>query len=276
MRTVPVALGALLVAVAVAAAGPALTPDQQLVAGIVEARTASRAALRGLARPTPDRRAKASADLLRALAALDKAAKVSPRAVGALETPSVRKGLRDAASLERRARADIGHKRYAAARAKITTALALNTRALTDFGVPLARDFATFAVNQDTSDVPGFADYSALTATVASEVVEIIIGAADRTTANAGEQRGSTTSASARLPITKMSIYTMTEPNGAFAGGWCSLARGLITCPLPQPMRDDQRFTLAFGPKLPRGTEILVKFRTASGKRSYTVLTTRR
>ena len=65
------------------------------------------------------------------------------------------------------------------------------------------------------------------------------------------------------------------EPNGEFAGGWCDLAGGLITCPLDQPMRSDQRFTIAFGPKLPRGTKLLVKFHGQDDRRSYFVLSTR-
>jgi len=34
-------------------------------------------------------------------------------------------------------------------------------------------------------------------------------------------------------------------------------------------------FTIAFGPKLPKGTKLLVKFRSATGDRSYAVTATR-
>jgi hypothetical protein len=37
----------------------------------------------------------------------------------------------------------------------------------------------------------------------------------------------------------------------------------------------DRIFTIAFGPKLEKGTRLLVKFRSASGDRSYAVLATR-
>lgn len=222
-------------------------------------------------KPTPERVAKARADLNRALAALVKATAASPHAVGALETPSVRNGLREAASLVKRARDDVNQGRYAAARAKITKGIGLHTRALTDFGVPLRKDFPTFVVNQSLKNVPGFEGYSALTATVGTFVEEVVIGAANRETANAGEG-GSSLLASKQLPITQMSQYMMIEPNGEFLGGWCELRRGLIMCPLDVPMRSDQRFTIAFGPKLPRGTEVLVKFRAADEGRSYFVL----
>ena len=257
------------------AAAPQLTADQQLVAGLRAARAASRSALRNLAQPSLARTTRASADLLRALAALDTATRIAPRAVGAIETPSVRTGLRGAATLSRDARSDIEHGRYAAARAKISKALILKTSALADFGVPLAKEFPTFAVNRSLRYVHGFEDYSALTATVGAEVSEIIIGGANRITANAGEPRGRSATTATQLPITKMSEFLVSEPNGEAAGGWCSLSDGLITCMLIPAMRTDERFTIAFGPKPARGTKVLVKFRTASGGRAYYVLTLR-
>ena len=50
-------------------------------------------------------------------------------------------------------RADVGGKRYAAARAKIKRAIALTTAARTDFGVPLSKDFTSFVVNQSLKNV---------------------------------------------------------------------------------------------------------------------------
>jgi len=250
------------------------TPDQQLAAGLTSARAASKAGLRSLASPSPTRAAKARAELARALAALTAATKVSQRAVGAVETPSVRNGLRDATSLTRRARTDLDHARFAAARGKISKAIVLQSTALTDFGVPLQKQFTSFVVNQSLKYVLGFEGYSALTATVGAYVEEVVIGAANRETANVGEP-GSKLLVSKQLPITKMSQYMMIEPNGEFAGGWCDLDGGLITCGFDQPMRSDQRFTIAFGPKLPRGTKLLVKFRAADGRRSYSVLSLR-
>lgn len=257
------------------AAATSLTPDQQLVAGLRDATSANRAALQKLLKPSPTRATRASADVLRALAALDKATKASARAVGALETPSVRNGLRNAVSLDKRARADIGKGRYAAARTKLTRAMKLKATALEDFGVPLEKEFASYAVWQDMSEVPGFSNFSGLTATVGTGVTEIVIGAADRVTANAGEPLGYSAIPSDQLAIRRISQFTMTDPNGAFLGGWCSLDEGLISCPLTQPMRSDQRFTIAFGPKLPRGTKVLVKFRATNGNRSYAIVSMR-
>ena len=37
----------------------------------------------------------------------------------------------------------------------------------------------------------------------------------------------------------------------------------------------DRIFTIAFGPKLPKGTRLLVKFRSAAGDRSYALVATR-
>jgi hypothetical protein len=250
------------------------TPDQQLAAALTTARAASKSSLRQLAKPTPESVAKARADLKRALAALVTATAVSPRAIGALETPSVRNGLKQASLLTRTARDDLGRGRYSAARAKITRGIALHDAALDAFGVPLRKDFTSFVVNQDLRYVPEFAGYSALTAKVGTYVDEIVIGAANRATANAGE-RGSTMLAINQLPITKMTQYMMIEPNGVFMGGWCELEEGLISCALDQPMRSDQRFTIAFGPKLPRGTKVLVKLRATDGRRAYYVLSTR-
>jgi hypothetical protein len=250
------------------------TPDQQLVAGLKDATRASRAALSNLAKPTPSRLTRARADLLRALGALEKATKVSTRAVGAVETPSVRNGLRKAAALARQARADIAGGRLSAAKARIAAAMRLKEVALADFGVPLEKEFTSFAVRQDMTEVPGFSNFSGITATVGSSVSEIYIGIADRTTANAGEPFGNGTQ-SEEVAITRISQYAMVDPNGSFLGGLCLLDEGVIDCPFYEPMRSDQRFTIAFGPKLPKGTKVLVKFRGTNGDRSYALVSMR-
>ena len=251
-----------------------LTADQHLAAGLSDTLTTSKSSLTKLAHPSKDKTAKARTGLEGALDALERASKYAPTAVGALDVPSIRNGLRDATSLLRRARADVGAKRYTAARAKIRKAITLTTAARSAFGVPLSKDFSSFVVNQSTENVPGFEAYSALTATVGAYVDEIVIGAANRETANVGE-RGGKLLASKQLPITQLSQFMMIEPSGAFAGGWCDLAGGLISCPLEEPMRSDQRFAVAFSPKLPRGTKMLVKFHGQDGRRSYFVLSTR-
>jgi hypothetical protein len=271
-------LAALLIALAVAPLSPgarAPTPDEQLVTGLETATAASRAALRSLASPTTKRAARAEGELGRALTALDAATRAAPRAVGALETPSVRAALRQARMLGRQAAADVARGHYTAARLKIERALALKEAALADFGVPLEKEFTAFVVNRDFRNVSGFTDYSGLSATVSEEVVEIVIGAADRTTANAGEPGGSVSEASG-LPITATSVYLVSDPIGRFWSDWCSLRQGLITCQLVRgTMHPTDIFTIAFGPKLKRGTKLLVKFRSATGRRSYAVFTTR-
>lgn len=277
MATRAAAAAALLIClslVPLTSAARPLTADQQLATGLSDALAASASSLANLSHPSTARTAKARAGLGNALRALGRATRYAPNAIGALELPSVRNGLPAATGLMRGARTDVRNTRYAAARAKLKKAIALTTAAHTDFGVPLSKDFTSFAVNQSLKNVVGFEEYSALTATVGTYVDEIVIGAANRETANVGEHGGKLL-ASKQLPITQMSQFMMVEPNGEFAGGWCDLAAGLITCPLDEPMRSDQRFTIAFGPKLPRGTKMLLKFRAQDGGRSYALLSTR-
>ena len=78
-----------------------------------------------------------------------------------------------------------------------------------------------------------------------------------------------------RLPITQMSDAVISDPIGNFTSGWCELESGLITCRLRPAMPRDRIFTIAFGPKLPKGTKLLVKFRSPAGERSYAVFATR-
>ena len=200
--------------------------------------------------------------------------KVAPRAVGALETPSVRALLAQAAKLARQARADVAGARYSGARAKLQKTIALTRAALADFGVPLEKEFASYAVNRNFAYLPQFANFSGLSAKVGSEVTEIVIGAANRTTANAGEPRAVLDPATG-LPITRMSVAVVSDPIGAFYSGWCGLDAGVITCRMRPAMPIDRVFTIAFGPKLEAGTKLLVKFRTADGDRSYAVFATR-
>ena len=267
------ALGIGLVATPTAAA-PAPTPDEQLVAGLEIAQRGARAAVRSLTRPSAGRVTKARAQVLQAIQGLNSAARAAPRAIGALETPSVRTALQDARRVGHQARTDIARGRYAAGRASLRQAIALTSGALADFGVPLEKEFPSFAVNRDFGYLPEFAGYSGLSATVGSDISEVVIGAANRTTANAGEP-GPAVGESAGLPITKMSVAVISDEIGRFTSGWCELASGVITCRIRPAMPADRIFTIAFGPKLPRGTKLLVKFRSAAGDRSYAVFTTR-
>ena len=268
------AASAVLVALggATAPAATTPTPDQQLASSARASRTAVRAAVRALARPATANAA--FAQLERAARAVRTAADVAGRAVGALATPSVAQALARGPGLLRRARADLAARRRPSARAKAVAAEALLSAAIRDFGLPLARDFAAFAVDRDFTSVRGFADYSGFTATAAEEVTDVVIGAADRETANAGEWTTVVDSGDG-LPITRMSVYVIRDPIGRFTSNWCSLQEGLITCRLRPTLRPDYSYTIAFGPKLEPGTEVLVKFRTADARRSFVVFTTR-
>jgi hypothetical protein len=255
-------------------AAPALTADQQLAAGLVATGDGARAALQSLAKPSPDRAAKARADIARALAGIRAATQAAPRAVAALDTPSVRSVLGQAAKLARQAHADVASARYSGARARLRKTIELTKTALTDFGVPLEKEFASYVVNRNFNYLPEFANFSGLSATVGSEVTEIVIGAANRSTANAGEP-GAVIDPTTGLPITRMSVAVVSDAIGRFYSGWCGLDAGVITCRLRPAMPVDRVFTIAFGPKLEPGTKLLVKFRSASGDRSFAVFATR-
>lgn len=266
------ACGLLLVPVSPAA--PALTADQQLVSGLVATGEGARSALRRLAKPSPDRAPKARAEITLALAGISAAAKAAPRAIAALETPSVRSVLAQAGKLARQARADVASGRYSGARARLRKTIELTNAALTDFGVPLEKEFASYVVNRNFEYLPQFANFSGLSATVGTEVTEVVIGAANRATANAGEP-GAVLDPATGLPITRMSVAVISDSIGRFYSGWCDLDAGVITCLMRPAMPVDRIFTIAFGPKLDPGTKLLVKFRSASGDRSYAVFATR-
>jgi hypothetical protein len=208
------------------------------------------------------------------LASATVARKAARSAIGALEIPSVRNALEQAVSLVRTAREDVASAKYSAARARLGRAADLADKALGDFGVPLAKEFPAFAVNRNFAYVPEFVNYSGLSARVGSEITEVVVGAANRSTANAGE-RGAVADESVSLPITRMSVAVISDPIGRFSSGWCELDLGVITCRIQPAMPTDRVFTIAFSPKLPKGTKLLVKFRTATGERSYSVFTTR-
>lgn len=274
IRALLVVVGACgLLLVPLSPAAPALTADQQLAGGLVATGEGARAALQSLAKPSPDR-AKARADIARALAGIRAATKAAPRAVAALETASVRSVLGRAGKLARQARADVSTARYSGARARLRKTIQLTKTALSDFGVPLEKEFATYVVNRNFAYLPEFANFSGLSATVGSEVTEVVIGAANRSTANAGEP-GAVLDPATGLPITRTSVAVVSDSIGRFYSGWCSLDAGVITCRMRPAMPVDRVFTIAFGPKLEPGTKLLVKFRSAAGERSYSVFATR-
>jgi hypothetical protein len=269
---VPLAAGA--AAIVLAGANAAQTPDQQLVSGLTTLRAATRSAAAQLVQPSPKRVARARAEIARSLSGGGVAARAAKGAVGALETPSVRAALEQARRLVGQARTNVARRQFSAGRAKLTRASSLANEALLDFGVPLAKEFQAFAVNRNFDYLPEFVDFSGLSARVGTEITEVVIGGANRSAANVGEQ-GAVADATVGLPITRMSTAVISDPIGRFSSGWCELDAGVITCRIRPAMPTSHVFTIAFGPKLPVGTKLLVKFRSAAGGRSYSVFTTR-
>lgn len=272
--TLAVVVAVLAVLAPLSAAAPTPTPDERLVSELTAASAAARAAQRSLASPSAARAARAADELRKALVSLDAARKVAPNAVGALENRSMRVALQRSRTLVRIAQTDVTKARYGPARSKLAQVVALNTVALREFGRPLQREFQAKAVHRTFPNVPLYREYSGVTASASEEVVHIVIGRATRATANAGEPvRG--TPLSEGLPIQEMTAYQIQDPIGRYTTNWCTLDEGLITCPLRPTLTRDHLFTLAFTPKLPRGTEVLVKFRAASGRTSYSTYTVR-
>ena len=199
MLSVPISssvIAAIVMALAVqgAAAAPARTPDQLLVAALKTARAASQKALTSISPASPTGAKKAATELSRAIKAIDAASNVAGSAVGALETSSVRRAVRQGEGLARQARSDVVRGRYAAARMKLRRARALTSAALSDFGVPLEKDFPAFVTTREHVDFTGSPIYdkdaaccTGLSALVGRDIAEVVIGAADRRTANAGE-----------------------------------------------------------------------------------------
>ncbi len=276
-------IAAMVMALAVqgAAAAPARTPDQQLVAGLRTARAASQKALSSISPASPAGAKTAAAALSRAIEGIDAANNAAASAVGALETSSVRTAVRQGKTLARQARSDVVRGRYAAARVKLRRADALTSAALSDFGVPLEKDFPSFVRTQRNTTETGWpvgggfeTGLSGISALVGRDISEVVIGAADRRTANAGE-RGATSGKSRGLPIYYKGPAFLVESSGRYTTNHCSLKSGLITCRLYSAMPADRVFMIAVGPPLPKGTKLLVKFRSPNGDRSYAVHTIR-
>ncbi len=286
MLSVPISssvIAAMVMALAVqgAAAAPARTPDQLLVAGLKTARAASQKALSSISPSSPTGAKTAATALSRAIRGIDAANNAAASAVGALETSSVRTAVRQGHGLARQARSDVVRGRYAAARVKLRRAKALTSAALSDFGVPLEKDFPAVVTTRKNVTFTGAPIYdkdagggTGLSALVGRDIAEVVIGAADRRTANAGEP-GAASRMSLGLPIFDMGPAFLVEASGRYTTNHCSLKSGLITCRLYSPMPADRVFMIAVWPALPKGTKLLVKFRSPAGDRSYGVWTTR-
>ena len=222
---------------------------------------------------------KAETQLSRAIEGIDAAGNVAANAVGALEMSSIRTVLHQGKALAKQVQSDVARGRYAAARVKLRRADALTSTALSDFGVPLEKDFPSSVMTRKDvwwTGAPvarGAGGYTGISALVGSDITEVVIGAADRRTANVGEPGGGSRMSSG-LPIFDMGPAFLVEASGRYTTNHCSLKSGLITCRLYSPMPADRVFMIALGPTLPKGTEVLAKFRSPTGRRSYAVVTT--
>ena len=90
---------------------------------------------------------------------------------------------------------------------KLRRAKALTSAALSDFGVPLEKDFPAFVSTREHVGDTGAPIYdkdagggTGLSALVGRDITEVVIGVADRRTANAGEA-GAASRKSLGLPI---------------------------------------------------------------------------
>ena len=108
--------------------------------------------------------------------------------------------------------------------------------------------------NRDFGYLPEFVNYSGLSARVGSEITEVVVGAANRSTANVGE-RGAVADETVGLPITRMSVAVISDPIGRFSSGWCELDLGRHHLPHPSGDADGPRLHDRLRPEAPQGHE---------------------
>ena len=104
--------------------------------------------------------------------------------------------------------------------------------------------FQAYAVGRRFHELTGFAGYSGISASVGTELAEVVIGPPNRATANSHSafSRGP-----GGQPITALSVYVLSNGLG-FTTGPCSRGSGLIRCRIiPGTMLPDYVFTIAFG-----------------------------
>jgi hypothetical protein len=268
------ALAVVAVPVAGATTTAPATPDQRFVSELKGARQAAQVAFRQL---TPwnisiDKVAKAKSELTRALDHLKSATQAATGAVGASEA-EIAGNVRTATNFIALASRDVRKGNYEAARDSVDVALNATGVALAKFGVPLAKEFQATATYRELGNIQGWEEYLGLTAKVNAPIAKVVIGILGRPTANMGEAGGK--KAAPSLPITKLAIYTLQEPSGAFSSGWGKIVNGIVVCDLDRTMKADESFAVSFGPRVSKGTKFLVKFWSTDGRRSYAVLTTK-
>ncbi len=282
-RLTPLLAAAALAAVPLAGAGAQApsTPDQRFVAELKSARQAGQAAFRQLSprsininkgRSSIDVMKKAKAEITSALGHLKSAAQAAPEAVGGSD-PEIAASVSTATKLSAQAASQMRRADYNGARESIDLVLKASQAALTAFGVPLAKEFQATATYRELGNIQGWEEYLGLGAKVNAPIAKIVIGILGRPTANMGEAGGK--KAAPSLPITKLAIYTLQEPSGAYSSGWGKIVNGIIVCDLSPTMKANESFAVSFGPRVEKGTKFLLKFWSTDGRRSYAVLTTK-
>lgn len=277
MRVLAATLAGLALATAPLAGGSASaskTADQIFVGELRGARDAARIAFRQLApwslSTTKVSRAKAEIALLQRH--LRTATKTAPSTVGGL-IDEIDANLITATKLTAQAATELRKGNYVRARDNVEVALGASQTALSLFGVPLAREFTATVTYRELGNIEGWEEYLGLTARVGAPISKVVIGLAGRETANAEEPGGRR--GTPLLQINKLAIYTLQEPSGAYSSGWGKIVNGIIVCNLNPTMKANESFAVSFGPRVPKGTQFLVKFWSTDGRRSYAILTTK-
>jgi hypothetical protein len=268
--------GLALVAVpfATATAAAPTTADQRFAFELQDARKAALRAYKQLTpwSLTPAKLTRAKTELTLARDHLRKATSAAPAAVGATDE-EIATSVSSAAKTLAQASVELRKGSYERARGSIDSAVGAMQTAVTIFGVPLAREFQASVTYRELANIEGWQEYLGLSARVGAPIKKIVIGFAGRETANTAEPGAR--KGTPLVPITKLAIYTLQEPSGAYSSGWGKLVNGVIVCDLDPTMKAAETFAISFAPRVPKGTKFLVKFWSTDGRRSHAVLTTK-
>jgi hypothetical protein len=261
--------------IAGAAATAPKTADQKFVDALKDARALAKKSFRQIkgSPPTFEGVKQAKANLTQTRKLIGRANGLAPQTVGATASEDVLDDLKAGSTAAREATASLSSGDYEGARRSINEAVAAIGAAQTSFGIPLAKEFNAFAVYRDFSRIEGFDDFLGFSAKVNAPIAKIVFGLAGRETANMAETGGRRRTPA--IAITKLALYTLQEPSGAFSSNWCKLTRGIAVCDLDPTMNADEIFSVAFGPRVAKGTKFLVKFWSTDGRRSHAIMTTR-
>jgi hypothetical protein len=277
-RLAPILAGLALAVVPIAgatdSATSAATGDQRFAVGLKDAR---KAALRAFNQLTPwsmstVKLTRAKTELNLARDHLRKATDAAPTAVGASQE-DIAGSVVAAAKVLSTASTELRKGNYVRAREGIDSATGAIQTAITLFGVPLAKDFQASVTYRELGNIEGWQEYLGLSARAGAPISKIVVGFLGRETANAAEPGGRR--GTPQVPITKLAIYTLQEPSGAYSSGWGKIVNGIIVCDLDPTMKATESFAVSFAPRVPKGTKFLVKFWSTDGKRSHAILTTK-